>query len=379
MHDRTVLGAADVPDHELQAMVADALQDPAAELLSSRAEVFPYDLEALTTGGRYWVRGRARTGDGERPYAFFVKVVQSWSRSRWFAFVPEEMREVALASLPWEVEPAVYASELADLLPPGLSMPRAYAVRALDGLSAALWLEAVDHVEESWEVARFAEAARLIGRLAASPDVGRLADVGRGAHHQVVRSYAEGRLRHQVLPALQDDGLWQHPLVTAAFCPGLRDRLLTAADRLDELVEELVAVPELVLHGDACSRNLLVRADGAGLALVDFGFWGRGPVGFDLGQLLVGEVQTGERPADELPGLEAACLPAYVEGLRAEGCEVPLETVRRAHALQALLFAGLSAVPLEDLGAAPTPELQRRACERARLATFLLDLVDATG
>jgi hypothetical protein len=36
-------------------------------------------------------------------------------------------------------------------------------------------------------------------------------------------------------------------------------------------------------------------------------------------------------------------------------------------------------VPLDDLGAAPTPELQRRACERARLATFLLDLVDATG
>jgi hypothetical protein len=164
MHERTALGAADVPDHELQAMVADALHDPGAELLSSRAEVFPYDLEALTTGGRYWVRGRARTGDGERPYAFFVKVVQSWSRSRWFAFVPEQMREIALASLPWEVEPAVYASELADLLPPGLSMPRAYAVRALDGLSAALWLEAVDHVEESWEVARFAEAARLIGR-----------------------------------------------------------------------------------------------------------------------------------------------------------------------------------------------------------------------
>jgi hypothetical protein len=58
---------------------------------------------------------------------------------------------------------------------------------------------------------------------------------------------------------------------------------------------------------------------------------------------------------------------------------VPLETVQRAHALQALLFAGLSAVPLEHLGAAPTPELQRTACQRARLATFLLDLVDATG
>jgi hypothetical protein len=379
MHERTALGAADVTDQELQAMVADALHDPGAELLSSRAEVFPYDLEALTTGGRYWVRGRARTGDGERPYAFFVKVVQSWSRSRWFAFVPEPMREIALAGLPWEVEPAVYASDLADRLPPGLSMPRAYAVRALDGLSAALWLEAVDHVEVRWEVARFTEAARLLGRLAASPRVRPLADVGRGAQQQVVRGYAEGRLRNQVLPALQDDGLWRHPLVATAFCPELRDRLLQAADRLDELVDELESVPVMTLHGDACSRNLLVRSDGCGLSLIDFGFWSKGPVGFDLGQLLVGEVQTGERPADDLPELEAACLPAYVDGLRGEGADVPLETVQRAHALQSLLFAGLSTVLLDQLGAAPTPELHRTACERARLATFLLDLVDATG
>ena len=181
-----------------------------------------------------------------------------------------------------------------------------YAVRPVDDLSAALWLEAVDHVPATWELARFAEAARLIGRLAASPQVRPLADVGRGAQQQVVRGYAEGRLRHQVLPALQDDGLWRHPLVAAAFGPELRDRLLHAADRLDELVDELESVPVMTLHGDACSRNLLVRADGRGLALIDFGFWSKGPVGFDLGQLLVGEVQTGERSADELPELETA-------------------------------------------------------------------------
>jgi hypothetical protein len=289
------------------------------------------------------------------------------------------MREIALAGLPWEVEPAVYASDLADRLPPGLSMPRAYAVRALDGLSAALWLEAVDHVEVRWEVARFTEAARLLGRLAASPRVRPLADVGRGAQQQVVRGYAEGRLRNQVLPALQDDGLWRHPLVATAFCPELRDRLLQAADRLDELVDELESVPEMTVHGDACSRNLLVDRDGSGFSLIDFGFWSKGPVGFDLCQLLIGEVQTGERPADELAELEAACAPAYVEGLREEGADVPLDIVQRAHALQSLLFAGLSAVPLENLGAPPTPELHRIAAERAQLATFLLDLVDSTG
>jgi hypothetical protein len=379
VHDRTALGAADVPDDVLASIVGTALDDPTAELLSSCAEVVPYDLVALTTAGRYWVRGRAATRDGERPYCLFVKVVQSWSRTPQFAFVPEEHRQLALAGLPWEVEPAVYGSELRSCLPPGLTMPRAYAVRAVDDLSAALWLEAVEHVQERWTVERFAQAARLLGRLGASADVRPLAAVGRGPDQRVVRDYAEGRVRGQLLPALEDDGLWQHPLLTGAFTLELRERLRAAVRRRGDIVDELESVPVMTLHGDACTRNLLVRGDGSGFSLIDFGFWSEGPVGFDLGQLLVGEVQTGERPADELPELERACVRAYVEGLHDEGCDVPLETVQRAHALQSLLFCGLSAVPLDHLGAPPTPELHRLTRERAQLATFLLDLVDATG
>jgi hypothetical protein len=51
----------------------------------------------------------------------------------------------------------------------------------------------------------------------------------------------------------------------------------------------------------------------------------------------------------------------------------------RAHALLALLFAGLSAVPFERLGDPVTDELVRVARERAAAARFLLDLVDATA
>jgi hypothetical protein len=163
MHDRTALGAADVSHEVLSSIVASALEDPTAELLSSCAEVVPYDLVALTTAGRYRVHGRAVTRDGERPYRLFVKVVQSWSRTPHFAHVPAELRDIALAGLPWEVEPAVYGSDLRSCLPPGLTMPRAYAIRPVDDLSAALWLETVEHVQEPWPLERFAEAARLLG------------------------------------------------------------------------------------------------------------------------------------------------------------------------------------------------------------------------
>ena len=78
-------------------------------------------------------------------------------------------------------------------------------------------------------------------------------------------------------------------------------------------------MPNTASHGDACTRNLLVRNDSADLTLIDFGFWGEAPIGFDLGQLVLGEVQMGERSADELAELEATCLDSYLEGLRGRG------------------------------------------------------------
>lgn len=375
---QAVLGIADVDDGRLAAMVADQLGVPSAEIVSVEAEVAAYDLEALTTAGRYRVRGTARHDATESPFAFYVKVVQSWSRSPVFAMVPEEYREEALAAIPWQREPQVYASDLGDRLPPGLSMPRVYAVDQLDELSAAVWLEVVDADPVRWGVDRFASAARLLGRLAASERVSPLGAIGEVP--DVPRTYYFGRFQGQVLPALHDDELWQHPLVAAAFDQRLRDDMRTAADGMLARISELDAVPVLTLHGDACTRNLLIRRGaGDGFVLIDFGFWGRGPVGFDLTQLLIGEVQMGERAASELPALEAACLPAYVEGLAVEGVAVDLEVVRRAHALLMLLFTGLSAIPFELLDGQPTDEKVRVARERAAAARFMLDLADATA
>ncbi len=378
MHDRSLLGAADVSDDELTAMVARylGLQREAVELVESYATVAAYDIEALTTAGRYWVQGRVRTPAGEQPFTFFVKVVQSWARSPYFAFVPAEFHEQALAQLPWQTEPMVYRSDLGERLPEGLRIPTAHAVIDLDDESAALWLEAVDTVPVVWDEQLFGRAAFLLGRVAASEQLRALAGIWR--KESPVRGYAEGRVAHQVLPALHDDSLWSHPLMTHAFDDQLRADLRRAADNLPAIVEELEGIPLGTVHGDACPRNLLVGAGSTDLMLIDYGFMGPGPLGFDLGQLLIGEVQLGEREADCLPGLEARCLAAYVEGLHSEGCEAAPELVQRARALQMLLFSGLSAIPFEHLGKPPTAKLQRIARERAQAARFMLDLVAAT-
>lgn len=376
MSDRTLLGPAGLDDAALAAVVARGLGVADVQVLSCDVEVADYDIEALTTAGRYWVRGTAQHATGRLPYAFFVKVVQSWTRTRYFEMVPEHLREVAAAGLPWRNEPDVYRSDLGDRLPDGLSMPEAFSVVDLDDESAALWLRAVEVDSRPWTPEIFSRAAYLLGRLAASPRVRPLNLIG---SQDVVRRYGHGRVEHQVVPTLRNEELWRHPLVAEAFDSELRTRILAVADALPGILAELDSAPLGTAHGDASPRNLLVEQGRPNaFVLIDFGFWSQAPLGFDLSQLLLGEVQLGERPATELPELEKACLDAYVAGLQAEGCEVAFEAVARAHALTMLLFWGLSAVPIEVMFGAPPPP-PNVFIERARAARFVLDLVDATA
>ncbi|MCW2766505.1 MAG: hypothetical protein JWO11_2464 [Nocardioides sp.] len=378
MSNRSVLGPADVHDDELTRMVADLLGHHPGEvrLLESTAEEFPYDLPAITTAGRYWVSGTACTPRGDERFRIFVKHVQSWSRSPLFAQVPEAFRDAAEAQVPWRTEPLVYRSDLRDRLPAGLHMPRPLGVVDLDEKSAAVWLEEVTAERPEWDLDGYTRAAHLLGRLAASADVASVGDVWERDWR--VRDYLDGRLGLQVLPLLRSDEVWQHPLVGGAFGTELRGRLLEAAGRAEAIVEELGAMPLLISHGDACPNNLLAGPEADSLMLIDFGFWNPAPVGFDLGQLLVGDVQIGRRSPDLLAPTESAIVPAYVEGLRAEGNQVPEDVVRRAHALHLLVFTGYSALPFEHLDSPITPGLQQVARDRAAVATFSLDLVDAT-
>ena len=150
-------------------------------------------------------------------------------------------------------------------------------------------------------------------------------------------------------------------------------------DRVAEYVDWLEAAPRGTAHGDACPNNLLVQPDSPDLVLIDYGFWGTQALGFDLGQLIIGDVQMGRRPAADLAGLEAACTPAYVEGLRLEGCDARIEVVRRAHALQLLLMTGFSSFVFAELQGPPSPAVCALAAEKAAITRFSLDFVDATA
>jgi hypothetical protein len=375
---RALLGPADVADDDLAAFAAADLGVRHATVLTSSAEIFPYDRPAITTAGRYLVTGTARTGTGQvRGFCFFVKVIHAYQRSPLRFAIPAHLRTRAAALIPWHTEADLYRSDLRDRLPAGLTIPRAAAVRDLDAESAALWLEHIPARRVTWDTARHARAAYLLGRLAASRAVAPLATAVHGA--RTPRIYADAWLAHVVLPALTKDDVWSHPLVRDAFDARLRRRLLTAADALPALLDELDDAPAATAHGDACTANLLTAGDRDALVMIDLGFCGKAPLGTDLGQLILGEVQTGQRHPAGLPALEAACLPAYLAGIHAEGGTAGLAQVRRTHAALLTVFSVLPSVPLEHLDDEPTPRLRQLARSRAAIARFALDLLDDTN
>ncbi len=377
VHDRTALGADDVDDADLTVMVADLWQVPAVDLLDSTAEPVAYDIPSILTGARTWVRGRADAGEGPRSFALFVKRVHHWRHSPAFASVPPEIGEWAASSLPWRAEPLLYASDLADRLPEGLAMPRAVRVDERPDETAVIWMEAVEAGPEPWDRGTYVEAAGLLGRMSGSERVAELAGIDPLPWH--VHYFVQGRIAHTVLPGLFDDATWEHPLV-APYFGDLRAPLTAVANHLDPLAEEFARLPHRTSHGDACPNNLLRQPSGVGFTLIDFGFWRPQPVGFDLSQLLVGEIQVGRRDAEDLPELAEACLTAYAAGLAAEGHEVEDAVLRRGHAVSLMLFNGLPSLPLEQLAeAVPTAAMHDWSLQRSRIARYSLDVLERTS
>lgn len=375
--DLADLGLGPEPLPRLEAMVAAQLRRPRVRVLTARVQAHPYDRPALTTLGRRLVRGTAVDDIGRtQGYAFFVKLVQAWRRSPLAAEVPEPLRSQLAPLMPWRTEVDIYRGDLGTRLPSGLGLPHAHRVTDLDEESAAIWLDRVPVRRVGWDVTRHRRAAYLLGRLAASRSVAPLAaGVPAG---RTPRRFAEHWLAVKVVPDLGTEAFWRQPCVGATFDAPLRRRIVGAANALPALVDELESVPTTTAHGDACTDNLLLTRLNDDIVLIDFGFWGTAPVGFDLGQLLLGEIQLGRRPAHTFPELERVCLQAYVHGLRDEGCATPIPQVRRAHAVAMTIFHAIPSIPYEHRTAEAGPDVHPLFANRAAMARYVLDLLDAT-
>lgn len=370
---RAALGADDVTDAELERMVADLWGVDAVRLVDSMAAPVDYLVPSMLTAGRTWVSGTADAGDGAREFRLFVKHVHHWRHSPMFDFVPPEIREFAIRTVPWRAEVLAYRSDLAERLPEGLTMPRALRVEDLPDEHAVLWLEAITPVDRAWDRAAYGlvaparPAVRQPGRRApgsARPDAvaHRLLCPRPAGEH---RPALPRRRRHVAAPA--------HGNAFRAASPPA-DRRGGGAPAACERVRGAprARVPRRRLPQQPPAPR------GWGFALIDFAFWRPQPVGFDLSQLLVGEIQVGRGDADDLPERAAEVLRAYHEGLSAEGNDLTEAALRRSHAVCFMLFNGLPSPPVETLAQPESEATHHVAAQRARVCEYALDLIDET-
>jgi len=374
---------ARLPADRLDRIVARALHVPEAQVTRARAEPIDYAIGTPSTGALLRCSGSAELPDGDRrDWSIFVKVLQSPWEWEHLSVIPEPMRAAFAEKLPWRIEADAYRCGLADLLPEGLRQPELYEIVDIDDRHVALWVEDVAVSDEPWTVERFARAAELLGRLAAVRPVGCTAVPSATPESDVpgivMRYYMTTRVRMGVLPGLLGGG-WHHPLVAGAIAEaadeGLADDVEDAIAHIDPWLDLCDALPQTYCHGDASPQNLLVPADEPDeFVVIDWGFNSPLPVGFDLGQLLVGLAHAGDLHVDALPVIVDAILPAYHKGLNAASDLGTPEQVRQGFVASLVLRSAFTAVPFELLGAPDTPELRATFTGRIRLTRYLLDL-----
>ena len=383
------LGRDALDGDDLTALVRTITGHPEADPGDVRVVPVDYPIGTPSTEALLRVFGTATlpTGAPETytvEWSCFVKKLQSVRHSPIIEFVPEQFRASFIKHMPWQLEIAVHRSGIADLLPDGLRLPKAYRIDLYDDDRGALWMENVVQEPGPWPLERFERAAYLLGRLSARRQPHLVEPLlprdGVNEPGHALRHYTSGRVLMGAVPALADPETWRHPsLAAAVFHLGdhrLRDDLLGLAARLPAVLDALDALPQCYQHGDASPQNLLVpKGKPDEFVVIDWGFDCPQAVGFDLGQLLVGLAHAGELAPEALPLVHKAILKAFLAGLAEDGMEATEEQVLYGYLGSLLARATFTALPLEQLSKPGDTATLAMFEERVMLTRALVDLV----
>jgi hypothetical protein len=378
---------------ELSALVSAAA---GREVPEPRTLVTPigYDWGSPVTAG-LWRVDVTDMGGGPGFCTFFVKLVRHtrlWPLLR--SLPSDEDRAQFVSYYPWHYELDIHEAGIESVLPPGLRMPVLYHVARPDSDHMGLWWEFIDQRPSRWELADYRLAARLLGQLAARRRAGAevneaLPEIARKNDGSALRFYTRRRVLGGVLPALQAGQMWQHPVLRAALDragdPDLAADMLALGSRVPQLLDMLDELPQTYAHGDASPQNLLLPAAQPGtVVVIDWGFGTLLPVGFDLGQLLVGLAHAGENDLAELPAIDATIFPAYLDGLADEDYKVDPAQVRTGYVGSLAARSALCAIPVEMLGDAEADAEADEATiamftRRLQLTRLMLDIAAETS
>ena len=313
------------------------------------------------SAGIYRVTGTARLGASSLPWSAILKICRA-PTSEELADAPDDRREMLMETLRWDREGEAYASGLLQTLPDGLAAPRCFGVDRHDG-TLWIWLEDIADDAADWDVARYALAARHLGRLGGEYLAGRELPT----HHWLSRGWIRSWSVYfsRTLPAiLGDDGVWAQPVVVELFDPPARTELGALWRDRERWWDALDRLPLTVAHLDAFRANLMSRTVGGHTQTVaiDWAFVGIAPLAADVATLVAASLFYHGDPQDPWV-LTEACLDATEAGLRDAGYTVSRADLDRAYAVNFIARWGFVIGPLRAAG---DPERERKMTEMLR-------------
>ncbi len=284
------------------------------------------------SAGIYRVQGVASERSSKTPWSVILKVIQS----------PENVGEMDMGGGEdpthwnyWKREPLVYRSGVLNNLPQGLAAPVCYAVEELPGNMAHLWLEEIrDMYNGAWTLQRYSLGSRHLGRL--------------NGMYSTKSSYSEypwlgkGTNRQWLQMLFSDDLRWDHPLMLRRYPEPDTNPFIQLVLQNERFLGKLDFLPVTLSHGDTYPTNFMSRIDRGGreqTVALDWAFLGLQPLGDDLGQFVFGAISN----LNSVSGADIVntLFEAYVQGLRDEGCNLDVESVRYNFVVSAALRGGL--------------------------------------
>jgi hypothetical protein len=312
--------------------------------------------------GIFRVTGTARSDGLPLPWSAVLKICRAPSDAELADATPDR-RRMLLDTLRWDREGEAYASGLLETLPDGLAAPRCFGVDRHDA-TLWIWLEHVADDTARWDVARYALAARHLGRFGGEYHAGRELPSHEWLSRGWVRSWSTYFSR--TMPAiLAADAVWAQPSVVELFDPGAREELRRLWGERERWWDALDRLPLTLAHLDAFRGNLMSRT-GRGqveTVAIDWAFVGLAPLAADVATLVAASLFYHGDPLDPR-AVTAACLTATHDGLRDIGHRISMPELERAYAINVVGRWGLVIAPLRAAGDRVREEKMERMLRR---------------
>jgi hypothetical protein len=329
-----------------------------------RLEAFSYSFGSPATGGLYRLHGPGWTWFGK-----LLQHVRHWPA---LPLLPPEVAADFVVDFPWRSELVLWDERFCGRMPTGLRPPVLHGLVELPDDRVMIWMEDVTETATPPDLDRFGRAAHLLGRWNARCADAEALEASEHPPGFALRMYAEKAVGPRGLGPLADDELWSHPWLDGQ--QGLRSDLQHLGSLIPAMLDRLDTHVQALPHGDASPQNLLVPAtDPDTFIVIDPSFTSPHALGFDLGQLLVGLVHAGEIPAATMPDIVSVIVPAYREGLAAEGVTDQGEAAYDGFVTSLMVRSGFDSF-LFDLIGSDDPADRPAFDERVALSRFVTDL-----